>query len=331
MTNSEEITHLKELRVIVVERRRWLEKQLANYGVSEAPVNILLNLDTTKKEIEQLDEHLLKLGENIILANNSDLTDQISYLEQELTKIRKHLAIQSSLRTGFPWREHWYDLQEDSVTIYGKNGNHKNYNFRQIANIANDNIDVFVDHVLSIDGMLLAITISNGFVSFMSRAYPDEYKHRLDRQVLCLFKFGMVEPLFSTSDNKYVHCPPSFSEDGQLLVFSYSHNWRPQVWVPEPSETDPPTLESSESIGIVEWDETISVIETNTGRVQDLFTEASSGYARWAEPHHFFDLSFVQLGSVIFGISIGGRGVLQTWNIPIDGSEPIITPNPFFE
>jgi hypothetical protein len=332
MTDQAEIKHLNDLRHIVAERRRWLEKQLANYGVSEAPVHLLMNLDNTKEELAGIDERLVQLGASAPSAGNSDLLERVSYLEQELAKIRKHLAIQSSLRRGLPWREQWYNLEEESITIYGKHGaseNYKEYRFREMLDITEEE-SLYVDYVLSPDEMCLAIKIGNGLLTFMSRVYPEEYTQELDKQVLYLFRFGAVEPLFSTDNSKFVNCPPAFSEDGQLLAFSYSHNWRQKLWMPETHASEPPS-EVAEPFGIVEWDETLSVIEIDTGHLRDLYTEVSSGYARWAEPHHFFDLSFIQLDSVVFGISIGGRGVLQSWNVPLDGTAPTIVPNPFFE
>ncbi len=53
--SQEEIGHLKKVRQILTERRRWLEQQQATHGFANAPINILMDLDRTKEEIEAID------------------------------------------------------------------------------------------------------------------------------------------------------------------------------------------------------------------------------------------------------------------------------------
>jgi hypothetical protein len=75
---QEEIEHLKNIRQILTERRRWLEQQQANHGFANSPVSILMDLDRTKKEIEETDLKLVELGEVSYLPTGLNLMERLS-------------------------------------------------------------------------------------------------------------------------------------------------------------------------------------------------------------------------------------------------------------
>ena len=82
-------------------------------------------------------------------------------------------------------------------------------------------------------------------------------------------------------------------------------------------------------MGLVEWDETVRIMTIDTNKTNDIVTISVDGYGRWAHPLHFANLIFTQFDEVLFGVSTSEAGIVQSWYIPIDGSQPKITHNPF--
>ena len=318
---SSERQHLLELKATVNQRRRWLEKQLAHYNIAEAPTNLLMQLDNTKEEIEQIDIKLIQLGEDIFLFNSHDLLERIKYLEEELTKMRRYISTQSKLKT-LSWGYQWYSVTENSFTIYGKNGQNKEY----IFNNQNKDKDIEKEyfplaHTTSLDGLFFAIVISNGTISFMSRIYQKEHTYRTDKSQLFVFKYGDINPIIVTDiESMYAHGLPAFSSDNTMIAFAFSHNWREKEWIPNPGE---------EPIGLVEWDETVQLININTHQSKNLITEITDGYGRWAHTLNFHDLTFIQFDEVLFGVTSSEAGIVKSWYIPVNGGQVETIYNPF--
>lgn len=208
----------------------------------------------------------------------------------------------------------WFSVTDDAITVWNEQSDSKVYSFKDLlqAEIS------YRDIITSPNGSLVAVLVSTGVSTFLTHVDGrDEYRNR---SKLYIFANDTIEPKFVTSDDHFVHGGPAFSTDNKSIAYAFSHSWRPSKM-----------LLGEQEYETVDWDETVAIIDTNNWQVHSLWSEQSlNGYGRWAEPEHFTDLTFIKHDTALFAISVKPRGVSQAWNIPLDGSKPIIVPNPEF-
>jgi hypothetical protein len=324
---QEEIAHLKEVRRILTERRRWLEQQLAHHGFAGSPVQILLDLDETKQKINATDQQLLQLGEVSYLLVGLNILERLSNLEKELSEVRHLLAVNMPNSAIFPQLESWFKIEGNGFVVHGKN-----YDFADIVHLDADMYDekmyggilemVQRRVVVSPDDTSVAILVGDFFTPpFIGLL--DEDRNTWGKIRLYVFSYDEEEPKFVSKKDQFVHSGPTFSPNGKYIAFAYSHDLQPSKYRSEARDGEVIEYDT------VDWQETIGIIGTKEWKLQELFTEeVKNGYGEWSTPMHFFDLAFVKNSTALFGATITDAGILQTWNIPIDGDVPTITPSP---
>ncbi len=134
---QEEIAHLKEVRHILTERRRWLEQQLAHHGFASSPVQVLMDLEHTKKEIDETDARLVQLGEISYSPTGVSLLERIARLEIEVLELRERISSATAYKLDFPISLGWFSINDDKVMIH-----HRIYHFSDIVQYDADYIDI---------------------------------------------------------------------------------------------------------------------------------------------------------------------------------------------
>ncbi len=223
----------------------------------------------------------------------------------------------------------WFVLTDDSLLVQAASGQTQTYHFAELIGVTpsmdNDEFElggvkvtVHRDAFVSPDQEILVLFVGTGLASFMPRMDSDAQWDG-GRLIMLIFAKGSIEPRLATTNEWYVHGGPAFSQDGKTIAFAYSHNWRP--------------YDSGDPLNpYIQWDDTLAVVNTQTWQYRDILTLPSgAGYGRWAEPKQFEGLTFVS-NNVLFAHDWTYRGdYSQAWNIPIDGSEPMMVENPFLK
>ena len=156
-----------------------------------------------------------------------------------------------------------------------------------------------------------------------SLIYDD--RNTWNKRRLVVFSFTNNDPKFESAEDQYIYSGPVFSSDGKYVAFAYAHDLRHSKYAPDPDE-------SENELDAVNWDETVAILDMHTWEVRNLFTKRNmSGYGEWSTPENFFDLTFIHHDTILFASRSSDWGIINIWNIPLDGSEPKIIYNPAWE
>ena len=158
---------------------------------------------------------------------------------------------------------------------------------------------------------------------YTASIYDD--RNTWNKRRLVVFSFTNNDPKFESAEDQYIYSGPVFSSDGKYVAFAYAHDLRHSKYAPDPDE-------SENELDAVNWDETVAIIDMHTWEVRNLFTKRNmSGYGEWSTPENFFDLTFIHHDTILFASRSSDWGIINIWNIPLDGSEPKIIYNPAWE
>jgi hypothetical protein len=323
---QEEIAHLKEVRRILTERRRWLEQQLAHHGFASSPVQLLMDFERTKNEINEVDLKLVQLGEISHGPSGLNLLERIASLEGEVAELRSQLVSISPRQPDFSWHLGWFAVNDDHVMIHGRM-----YLFSDIVQYDEDYFNVnqyggirkLISErvIVSPDRSSVALLMGEFYIAMMHLLVYED-RNLWAKRRLSVFSFEVDHPVFTSKDDHYVYSGPAYSSDGRYIAFAYAHDLRL-------SKFHSDSEDSTTELETVNWDETVAVLDTHNWEAKELFTKRNmKGFGEWSTPENFFDLTFIHHDAMLFASRGNDWGVVNIWNIPIDGSEPKIIYNP---
>src|SRR5262249_24523473 len=151
----------------------WLEQQLAHHGFATSPVQVLMDLERTKAEINGTDLKLVQLGEVSYSPTGLGLLERLTRLELEVSELRGKLASNSPYKPDFSWIHGWFHVYDSNLVIHDKM-----YPFSDIVRFDPDYYDIdryggiqkLISErvVISPDRSSLAILMGDLFIGMMS-------------------------------------------------------------------------------------------------------------------------------------------------------------------
>jgi len=234
-----------------------------------------------------------------------------SQLEQAVAILRMQ---QPTAIDKISHRGDWFLITEDAIAINGQR-----YLFKDLFPYDISHGYDWIDQkppipTFSGDGKLLALTFGASFSYQLQPLLSSDLNYPRGR--LVVFHSDATVPVFMSESNISVYNVPAISSNSRSIAFSYTHEWGPRKVFSDDG---------------VQWNETLALLETEMWTAQPLITLADNGYGEWADPKHFYDLTFAANDTALLCVTSNERGVTETWSIPVDGSAPTINSNPYLD
>ncbi|WP_110513542.1 hypothetical protein [Herpetosiphon llansteffanensis] len=318
---EKEIESLLNQRSTYSDNLRYLNEVKAQYGIN-VPIDIRSSINGVQKEIDSIDEKLIKLNHLPESLFSINILERIEKIERVIENIQS-VFNQYIKPSDFTWGEKWYHYDNEKIILQDNN----TYFYKDLIQTERR---FEAEIVNSLDTIHMILYVHNFTISFTNRVY--ENKNDWDQKKFYLFTAKSEKPVFSSTDDQIVYERPVFSINNRFIAYSFAYDFSPSYIQDVNSIDSEQEVIDDNIINTVDWKESIAIFDIYSQTMKILCTEkCENGYAKWAEARNFLNIRFVNNDSALFCVTGSRRGLEKTWYIPLDGSEIKQEINPFWD